>query len=231
MKDLYYFCVEGSESFLQDVERLLREVKDNIVSCDLYDDENERMAAGRVRLQLVAFAKKSALSDSEEEEYADFLDALGLTEEKPYDAFTINTTEESILFIDGGRPLCLSTLPAMMEAWVCRCIGEEFSYQVAIDDIQHEAICEEYTSSYGCRPEESGLSPRAGSMVVELISQDIDWLAVQLNITCLSELGATRDMEIALWAACYIVEHIAGEEYNLQVSGAYPNNSGVDINY
>ena len=220
---------------MQDVERLLREVKDVIVSCDLYDEKNERAVAGRVRLQLAAFAKKSALSDSEEEEYADFLDALGLTEEKPYDTFTISTTEESILFIDGGRPLCLSTLLAMMEAWVeawvCRCIGEEFSYQVAIDDIQHEAICEEYASSYGCRPEESGLSPRAGSMVVELISQDIDWLAVQLNITCLSELGATRDMEIALWAACYIIEHIAGEEYNLQVSGVYPNNSGVDINY
>ena len=218
-----------------DVERLLKEVKDVIVSCDLYDEENKRAVAGRVRLQLAAFTKKSALSDSEEEEYADFLDALGLTGEKPYDAFTISTTEESILFIDGGRPLCLSTLPAMMEAWVeawvRRCIGEEFSYQVAIDDIQHEAICEEYASSYGCRPEESGLSPRAGSMVVELISQDIDWLAVQLNITCLSELGATRDMEIALWAACYIIEHIAGEEYNLQVSGVYPNNSGVDINY
>ncbi|MCR5572882.1 MAG: hypothetical protein K6F57_03870 [Candidatus Saccharibacteria bacterium] len=210
----------------------MREVKDIIVSY-LYDEENERAVAGRVRLQLAAFAKKSVLSDSEEEEYADFLGVLGLTEEEPYYVFTINTTEESILFMDGGRPLCLSTLPAMMEAWVCRCrcIGEEFSYQVAIDDIRHEAICEEYTSSYGCRPEESGLSPRAGSMVVELISQDIDWLTVQLNITCLSELGAKRDMEIALWAACYIVEHIAGEEYNLQVSGAYPNNSGVDINY
>ena len=215
-----------------EANNLLEEVRDNI-AYRLYDEENDVPIVGRARLQLYVRVKDGhELSDKEREYYSNFLERL--TKDCPYSVLEFRTTSDPFIFQDDGRPFCPQTMIGMMQMWVCNCLGEEHSCQVALDEKQHDAISKEFFESYGCRPEESGFSPRGGAMVVEMVSNKAEWLAVQLNITCVSALGAKRDMEIALNNAYYVAESLAYEfkdDYGLVVSGAYPDNTGLDVGY
>ena len=217
-----------------EAKNLLEEVRDDI-ACRLYDEEKDVPIVGRARLQLYVRVKDGhELSDKEKEYYSNFLERLDLTEDCPYSVLEFRTTSDPFIFQDDGRPLCPQTMISMMQMWVCNCLGEECSCQVALDEEQYDVISKEFLESYGCRPEESGFSPRGGAMVVEMVSNKAEWLAVQLNFTCVSAFGAKRDMEITLDNACYAVESLAYEfedDYGLVVSGAYPDNTGLDIGY
>jgi len=116
----------------------------------------------------------------------------------------------------------------MMQSWVnCRA-GSTYLYPVALNESQLKNIRTEYYNDYGCTPEESGLSPRGGAMAVRLVCDGAEWLAVQFEVTCLSALGAERDMQIAKESIRLIVDSITTlavpnlRSHGLRECGRYP---------
>ena len=63
--------------------------------------------------------------------------------------------------------------------------------------------------------------------------KDKERLAIQLNVTCVSKLGAMCDMEMAMSSAAYLAESIIDEfeDYNLELSSAYPNKTDIELKY
>jgi hypothetical protein len=116
----------------------------------------------------------------------------------------------------------------MMQSWVDYCAGAAYLYPVALNDAQLKSIRTEYYNDYGCTPEENGLSPRGGAMVVELVCDGAEWLAVQFDVVCLSALGAERDMQIAKESIRFIVDSLTtlaipnSRSHGLKECGRYP---------
>ena len=161
--------------------------------------ENNMMPPAHVYLQFCVREKgEQALSCHQYRRIEELLEVLGLTTRRPYETLELDVGDyDDIVRLDDGRPVCLVSMSRMMQFWTCACAGSGFQFEVAFNGGEHEVISEEYRKRYGCTPEESGLSPRAGAVVCELVNDDMDWMAIQINITCISTLGASRDM----WAS------------------------------
>ncbi len=209
-----------------DAKELLISLRDYILH-DLCGEKGTIPA--RVRLEFGVVARRN-MNKEEELYYGNLLKELMLTDEQPGYIMEFTTSENNIVFLKDNRPLCLPGLVNMMRLWVCDCLGSDCSHQVALDDAQCEKVRNEFLARYGCGPEECGVSPRGGAVVVEMLdSGGADWLAVQLGIVCISDLGAAFDMTVALKGACYVTGRLINKS-SLIVSDMYPNDIDL-LNY
>lgn len=161
-------------------------------------------------------------------QYERVLKLLGLKDDDPRYGVEYLFGDSNIICLPSNRLVNTYTLIAMMQSWVCNCLGEDYEGHlppVAYNDVDERSIQEGFRSIYGCSPEESGYSPRAGSVVVELSCRDAEFV-VQVNVTCLSVLGAEQDMQIAKSGMKAIVTKLRNElrrgGCKLVLSGLYP---------
>lgn len=211
-----------------DVKRTLLAAKAGIER-KMCDKEGEPVD-GAVSLCVAARTKVgyNRLSNSEKDFCDDFLETFGF-DELPYEveSFRTTSTRAGIAILE-GRPVCLSAMMNMMRSWVDYCAGVVHSYPVALNKSQLERIRREYYDENGCTPEESGFSPRGGAMVVELVCVEAGWLAIQLDVICLSALGPERDMQIAKEIVDFIVRSLTTwavpnlKSHGLKENGRYP---------
>ena len=161
-------------------------------------------------------------------QYGRALKLLGLKDDDPRYGVEYLFGDSNIICLPGNRLVNTYTLVMMMQSWVCNCLGEDYEGHlppVAYNDVDERSIQEGFRGIYGCSPEESGYSPRAGSVVVELSCANTAGFVVQINVTCLSALGAEQDMQIAISGMETIVTEIRNRlrgECKLVLSGSYP---------
>ena len=161
-------------------------------------------------------------------QYGRALKLLGLKDDDPRYGVEYLFGDSNIICLPGNRLVNTYTLVMMMQSWVCNCLGEDYEGHlppVAYNDVDERSIQEGFRGIYGCSPEESGYSPRAGSVVVELSCANSAGFVVQINVTCLSTLGAEQDMQIAISGMETIVAEIRNRlrgECKLVLSGSYP---------
>lgn len=209
----------------------------------LWDAEKGDWHPGRVNIQVTVIKRTQGTQSSGGEEkrrrwwhfrrpkrdrqYGRVLKLLGLKDGDPRYGVEYLFGDSNIICLPGNRLVNTYTLIAMMRSWVCNCLGEDYEGHlppVAYNDADEKSIQENFRGIYGCSPEESGYSPRAGSVVVELSCADAGFV-VQINVTCLSTLGAGRDMQIArsgMRATVAKIRNGLRGECKLVLSGLYP---------
>ena len=169
------------------------------------DKKTGKPVAGAAYLSATPIVKRKIMSNCDKCFYDSFVKTFGLGQLPCEESFRTAMADVANL---GGKPVCLSATMSMMRSWVdCR-VGVAYLHPVALSSSQLESIRTEYYNDYGCTPEESGLSPRGGAMVVELVCDGAEWLAVRFVVICLSALGAERDMQIAKDSIRLIVDSI-----------------------
>lgn len=215
------------------------------MSEQLRDAERGDWHPGRISIQVAVIKRAQGMQGSggegkqrrwwhfrrskHDQQYERALKLLGLKDIDPRYGVQYLFGDSSIICLPGNRLVNTYTLVAMMQSWVCNCLGEDYEGHlppVAYNDADERNIQEGFRGIYGCSPEESGYSPRAGSVVVELSCADAGFV-VQINVTCLSALGAEQDMQIARSGMKVAVAKIRNGlrgECKLVVSGSYPPN-------
>ena len=115
-----------------------------------------------------------------------------------------------------------SSFISMMQSWVSRCFGDEFSYQVSLSDEQYLQIIEEFQEHYEFIPEQGAVSPRGGAIVRELVYPKFK---VLLYIICLTELGPRSDLIIASEAMRKMTKEVRRtlRRFRLKKIDTYPN--------
>ncbi len=170
------------------------------------DKKTGKSVDGAVYLSATPIAKKEEMSNCDKCFYDSFVKTFGLGQSS-CEEVSFRTAMADVAYL-GDEPVCLSAMMSMMRSWVdCRA-GVAYLYPVALNRSQLESVRTEYYNDYGRTPEESGLSPRGGAMVVELVCDGAEWLAVRFVVICLSALGAERDMQIAKESVRLIVNSI-----------------------
>lgn len=210
----------------------------------LWDTEKGDWHPGRVNIQVTVIKQAQEMQGSGGEEkrqrwrhfcrpkrdwrYGRALKLLGLKDSNPRYGIEYLFGDSNIICLPGNRLVNTYTLVIMMQSWVCNCLGEDYEGHlppVAYNDDDERSIQENFRSIYGWSPEESGYSPRAGSVVVELSCANAGFV-IQVNVTCLSTLGAEQDMQIAKSGMEAIVAELRNElrrgGCKLVLSGLYP---------
>lgn len=202
---------------------ILKRAKEQIMK-RIYEGKEDTTIAGGASIQLlIRPAKGSDWSNSKEENGA--LSILSLTKEDygiSTGFYTSANTSPRLHDGDDYKWIYLYPTMIMMRTWTDRCLGEDCSYQVALTKEQYITISKEYMENYGRVPEQTGVSPWAGSIVIEL---ECSYFRIQLDITCLTELEPKENLRIASDAIKQmsddIKETLSG--YSLEQSGIYPN--------
>ena len=206
-------------------ETIMARAKDLIMQT-IYRNRESQTIAGGVSIKLQVIPEGLNWSNNEEEDRV--LSALGITREYSVILEEFYTAENSSFLyddIDNSKWIFLPAAILMMRAWVNQCLGEDCRYQVALTRQQYKKITKEFAKKYKRIPEQSGVSPRGGSIVEEI---KIPNFRIQLDVTCLTELGPERDLRIASKA----VNQMRGDVlktlsiYNPEIS-VYPNVDAV----
>ncbi len=203
-------------------EEIIAEMKEIILKA-INNKSPDQKVNGRMKIQMAVIPKRgSKWSGAPEEENA--CRALGLTTRASLVMEEFGSlTDTDPFYTHYGVPIISrSSFISMMQSWVSRCFGDEFSYQVSLSDEQYLQIIEEFQEHYEFIPEQGAVSPRGGAIVRELVYPKFK---VLLYIICLTELGPRSDLIIASEAMRKMTKEVRRtlRRFRLKKIDTYPN--------